>query len=124
MHLEDDRNSRNNSGNWTRDPPGHPDARFRGPPRTRSPADVSDRRVDDAAPPEADGTPMITMLSDLDLARRLEETESFASEVFALRFARRRPDVGVVVKPLAGGRAVFAGPGPPPAAAPGLGPPA
>ena len=56
---------------------------------------------------------MTTMLSDLDLARRLEETESFASEVFALRFARRRPGVGVAVEPLAGGRAVFAGPGSP-----------
>jgi hypothetical protein len=56
---------------------------------------------------------MSTMLSDLDLARRLEETESFASEVFALAFARRRPDVGVAVGPLAGGRAVFAGPGAP-----------
>jgi hypothetical protein len=52
-------------------------------------------------------------LCDLDLARRLEETESFASEVFAFHFARRRPDVGVAVEPLARGRAVFAGPGSP-----------
>jgi hypothetical protein len=56
---------------------------------------------------------MTTMLSDLDLARRLEEAESFASEAFALRLARRRPDVGAAVEPLAGGRAVFAGPGSP-----------
>jgi GNAT superfamily N-acetyltransferase len=56
---------------------------------------------------------MTTMLSDLDLARRLEETESFASEVFALGFSRRRPGVGAAVEPLAGGRAVFAGPGSP-----------
>jgi hypothetical protein len=56
---------------------------------------------------------MTTMLSDLDLARRLEETESFASEVFALEFSRRRPGTGVAVEPLAGGRAVFAGPGSP-----------
>jgi GNAT superfamily N-acetyltransferase len=56
---------------------------------------------------------MNTMLSDLNLARRLEETESFASEVFALHFSRRRPEVGVAVEPLAGGRAVFAGPGSP-----------
>lgn len=53
------------------------------------------------------------MFCDLDLARRLEETESFASEVFALQFARRRPELGVAVEPLAGGRAVFAGPGSP-----------
>jgi hypothetical protein len=56
---------------------------------------------------------MTTMLSDLELARRLEETESFASEDFALRFAHRRPDLGVAVEPVAGGRAVFAGPGSP-----------
>jgi GNAT superfamily N-acetyltransferase len=56
---------------------------------------------------------MTTMLCDLDLARRLEETESFASEAFAREFSRRRPEVGVAVEPLAGGRAVFAGPGSP-----------
>lgn len=56
---------------------------------------------------------MTTMLCDLELARRLEEAESFASETFALSLSRRRPDVGVAVEPLAGGRAVFAGPGSP-----------
>jgi GNAT superfamily N-acetyltransferase len=56
---------------------------------------------------------MTTMLSDLDLARRLEETESFASEVFALRASLRRPGADVAVEPVAGGRAVFAGPGSP-----------
>jgi GNAT superfamily N-acetyltransferase len=53
------------------------------------------------------------MLCDLGLARRLEEAESFASEAFALRLARRRPAVGAAVEALAGGRAVFAGPGSP-----------
>ena len=56
---------------------------------------------------------MTTMLSDLDLARRLEEAESFASETFALVLSRVRPEVGAAVEPLAGGRAVFAGPGSP-----------
>jgi GNAT superfamily N-acetyltransferase len=56
---------------------------------------------------------MTTMLCDLDLARRLEEAESFASETFALNLSRRRPDIGAAVEPLAGGRAVFAGPGSP-----------
>jgi GNAT superfamily N-acetyltransferase len=64
---------------------------------------------------------MTTILCDLDLARRLEETESFASEVFALRFSRRRPEVGVAVERLAGGRAVFAGPGSPLTEAKGIG---
>jgi GNAT superfamily N-acetyltransferase len=56
---------------------------------------------------------MTTMLSDLELARRLEELESFASETFALAFARRRPNVSVAVEEVAGGRAVYAGPGSP-----------
>lgn len=56
---------------------------------------------------------MLTLFCDIQLARRLEETESFASEAFALRLARRRPDLGVAVEPLAGGRAVYAGPGSP-----------
>jgi GNAT superfamily N-acetyltransferase len=56
---------------------------------------------------------MTTMLADLDLARRLEEAESFASEAFARDYARRRPEGGAAVEPLAGGRAVFAGPGSP-----------
>jgi GNAT superfamily N-acetyltransferase len=53
------------------------------------------------------------MLSNLDLARRLEEAESHAGEAFALRLALRRPALAVAVEPLAGGRAVFAGPGSP-----------
>ena len=56
---------------------------------------------------------MTAMLSDLELARRLEEAESFASETFALCLSYRRPDVGAAVEPIAGGRAVFAGPGSP-----------
>ena len=56
---------------------------------------------------------MTAMLSDLDLARRLEEAESFASESFARQLSRRRPGVGAAVEPLAGGLAVFAGPGSP-----------
>ena len=53
---------------------------------------------------------MTTMLSDLDLARRLEEAESFASETFALCLSRRRPDVGAAVEPLAGGGRSSPGP--------------
>jgi GNAT superfamily N-acetyltransferase len=64
---------------------------------------------------------MTTILCDLNLARRLEETESFASEIFARSFSRRRPEVGVAVEPLAGGRAVFAGPGSPLTEAKGMG---
>ena len=56
---------------------------------------------------------MTTMLSDLDLARRLEAAESFASEAFDRQLSRLRPAVGVAVEPVAGGRAVFAGPGSP-----------
>lgn len=50
------------------------------------------------------------MLCDLNLARRLEEAESFASEVFARGYSRIRPGVDVGVEPLSGGRAVYAGP--------------
>jgi GNAT superfamily N-acetyltransferase len=63
--------------------------------------------------PEIEDPPMMTMLSDLDLARRLEEAESFAGEAFAACLSRHRPEIGAAVEPIAGGRAVFAGPGSP-----------
>lgn len=53
------------------------------------------------------------MLADFELAQRLEEAESVASEVFARRLGVRRPDLGVATEVIAGGRAVFAGPGSP-----------
>jgi GNAT superfamily N-acetyltransferase len=74
---------------------------------------VSEREFGGEVRHEAEGLPMTTMLSDLALARRLEEAESFASETFALHFSRRRPEVGAAAEPIAGGRAVYAGPGSP-----------
>lgn len=56
---------------------------------------------------------MTTILTDLELARRLEEAESFAAEAFARQVARRRPGADVVIEDVAGGRAVYAGPGSP-----------
>jgi GNAT superfamily N-acetyltransferase len=64
---------------------------------------------------------MTMLLSDLDLARRLEEAESSASEEFVLRLAVRRPELGTAVEPVAGGRAVFAGRGSPLSEAKGMG---
>jgi GNAT superfamily N-acetyltransferase len=67
-----------------------------------------------AMPPTRDEEPQMTlMLADGDLARRLEEAESIAGARFALGLARRKPDIGAAVEPLAGGRAVYAGPGSP-----------
>jgi GNAT superfamily N-acetyltransferase len=64
---------------------------------------------------------MTPMHGDLELARRLEEAESFASEAIALRLGQLRPAVGAAVEPIAGGRAVYAGPGSPISEAKGLG---
>ena len=41
-------------------------------------------------------------LSDLELARRLEEAETFAAEAFIRQLARRRPEVDVAVEDVAG----------------------
>src|SRR4029077_6366583 len=54
---------------------------------------------------------MSTMLTDLELARRLEDAEAFAAEAFARQVARRRPGSDVVIEEVAGGRSVYAGPG-------------
>ena len=51
------------------------------------------------------------MLTDLELARRLEEAESFAAEAFARETARLRPDADIAIEEVAGGLAVYAGPG-------------
>lgn len=56
---------------------------------------------------------MTTLLADLELARRLEEAESVAGEMFVLYLARAKPSLGAAVEPVAGGRALFAGPGSP-----------
>ena len=64
---------------------------------------------------------MTPMHGDLELARRLEEAESFASEAIALRLGRLRPAVGAAVEAVAGGRAVYAGPGSPLSEAKALG---
>ncbi len=53
------------------------------------------------------------ILTDLELARRLEEAESFAAEAFARQVARRRPDADLAIEDIVGGRAIYAGPGSP-----------
>jgi hypothetical protein len=52
-----------------------------------------------------------TLLTDLALARRLEEAEAFAAEAYARALGRRQPTADVVVEEIAGGRAVFVGAG-------------
>lgn len=54
-----------------------------------------------------------THFVDLNLARRLEEAEAFAAEAFARALAQSRPDSDVAVEEVAGGRAVYFGPGSP-----------
>ena len=56
---------------------------------------------------------MSTMFVDQVLAERLEEAEAFAAESYVRRLAMRRPGVDVAVEEVAGGRAVYAGPGSP-----------
>jgi hypothetical protein len=56
---------------------------------------------------------LTTILTDLELARRLEDAESFAAEAFAREVIRRRPGADAVVEDVVGGRAVYAGPGSP-----------
>jgi GNAT superfamily N-acetyltransferase len=53
------------------------------------------------------------MLTDLELARRLEEAESFAAAAFARETARLRPDADVVIEEVVGGLAVYSGAGSP-----------
>jgi GNAT superfamily N-acetyltransferase len=53
------------------------------------------------------------MFSDLNLAERLEEIEAFTAATYVRRLARRRPGVDVAVEEVAGGLAVYAGPGSP-----------
>jgi GNAT superfamily N-acetyltransferase len=53
------------------------------------------------------------MLTDVELARRLEEAESFAAEAFAREAARRRPEADIAIEEVVGGRAVYAGAGSP-----------
>jgi hypothetical protein len=52
-------------------------------------------------------------VSDLELARRLDEAEAFTAEVFARRLVQRRPSANMVIEEIAGGRAVFADTGSP-----------
>jgi hypothetical protein len=54
-----------------------------------------------------------TLFSDLILARRLEEIEAFTAEAYVRRLVQGRPGADVAVEEIAGGRAVFAGPGSP-----------
>ena len=56
---------------------------------------------------------MSTLFSDVDLAQRLEEVEAFTAAAYVRRLARRRPGVDIAVEEVAGGLAVFAGPGSP-----------
>ncbi len=56
---------------------------------------------------------MTIILTERELARRLEEAESTAAEAFARQVARRRPGADVVIEDVVGGRAVYAGPGSP-----------
>jgi hypothetical protein len=56
---------------------------------------------------------LTTILADGELAKRLEEAEAFAAEVYVRHLAQRRPGVDVEVVEVAGGRAVFAGAGSP-----------
>ena len=51
------------------------------------------------------------IFADLELARRLEEVESFAGEAYLGQLAYRRPDADVAILAVAGGRALWAGPG-------------
>jgi hypothetical protein len=53
------------------------------------------------------------LFADLDLARRLEEAESFAAEAFVRAHLRRRPGADVIIEAISGGRAVFTGAGSP-----------
>jgi GNAT superfamily N-acetyltransferase len=53
------------------------------------------------------------LFSDLILAQRLEEIEALTAEAYVRRLVERRPGADVAVEEVAGGRAVFAGPGSP-----------
>lgn len=53
------------------------------------------------------------MFTDLNLARRLEEAESFAAEACARALSRRDPAADVAIEDVAGGRSVFMGVGSP-----------
>jgi len=53
------------------------------------------------------------ILNDVELARRLEEAETFAGEAFVRELTRRRPEVDASVDVVAGGRVIFAGAGSP-----------
>jgi GNAT superfamily N-acetyltransferase len=56
---------------------------------------------------------LTAMLTDIELARRLEEAEAYAAEACARESLRRHPRADVVIEDIAGGRAVFMGPGSP-----------
>ena len=56
---------------------------------------------------------MNTISAEIELARRLEEAEAFVAESYAREVARRQPGTDVAVEEVAGGRAVFVGPGSP-----------
>ena len=64
---------------------------------------------------------MSTLFSDLILAERLEHIEAVTAENYVKRLAQRRPGVDVAVEEVAGGRAVFAGPGSPLSESKGIG---
>ena len=90
-------------------------------PLTRAPAKRTIRATDDGKRWSESGltgwanggSTLTTMLTDLELARRLEEAESFAAEAFAREAARRRPDADMAIEEVVGGRAVYAGAGSP-----------
>ncbi len=56
---------------------------------------------------------MTAICADLELARRLEGAESYAAETFARGLVQHKPGADVVVEDIAGGRAVYSGPGSP-----------
>jgi GNAT superfamily N-acetyltransferase len=53
------------------------------------------------------------VLTDIKMARRIEEAESFAGQEFVRELVGRRPGADVSVADVAGGRAIFAGVGSP-----------
>jgi hypothetical protein len=62
---------------------------------------------------DTEASKLTTILADLELARRLEEAETFAAEAYVRQIALRRPELDVAVEEVAGGRAIFAGAGSP-----------
>jgi GNAT superfamily N-acetyltransferase len=68
--------------------------------------------------PEGTATPFV---ADVQLARRLEATDAWVSILAANIHAQLHPDSGAVSQPIAGGHAIFTGPGSPLTQAIGIG---